>query len=182
MTMPPITIACPAWVDEVVDWEKGYQGDEELMRVAVALARENVLREKGGGFGALVVERESGRPVAAGVNLVLGTGNSVLHAEITAIMMAHVRLGSRDLGGHELVTSCEPCAMCLGATLWSGVSRLVTGATRDDATAAGFDEGPVFDASYAYLRDRGIEIARGILRAEASEVLKLYRERGGEVY
>jgi tRNA(Arg) A34 adenosine deaminase TadA len=182
MTMPRITIACPAWVDEIVDWERGYKGDEELMRVAVALARENVLREKGGGFGALIVERGSGRPVAAGVNLVLGASNSVLHAEITAIMMAHTRLGSRDLAGHELVTSCEPCAMCLGATLWSGVSRLVAGATRADATAAGFDEGPVFDASYAYLRDRGIEITRGVLHAEASDVLSLYRERGGEVY
>ena len=182
MTLPVIMMEFPAWIGEVVDWERGYRGDEERMRGAIALARENVVREKGGGFGALVIDRRDGRPAGAGVNLVLGTGISVLHAEITAIMMAHARLGPRDLGDYELVTSCEPCAMCLGATLWSGVSRLVCGAAREDALAVGFDEGPVFEASYDYLRERGVELARGILRQEASAVLRLFRERGGEVY
>ncbi|HEX7024878.1 MAG TPA: hypothetical protein VF187_08680, partial [Gemmatimonadales bacterium] len=83
---------------------------------------------------------------------------------------------------HELVTSCEPCAMCLGAILWSGVTRVVMGASRQDATALEFEEGPVFPESYRYLESRGIEIVREVLRAEARAVLELYRERGGTIY
>ncbi len=66
--------------------------------------------------------------------------------------------------------------------LWSGVRRLVYGATPEDASGAGFDEGPVFPASHAYLRERGIEIVGGVLREEARAVLTMYVERGGEVY
>jgi tRNA(Arg) A34 adenosine deaminase TadA len=72
--------------------------------------------------------------------------------------------------------------MCLGATLWSGVRGLVCGATRDDAIAVGFDEGPVFAESWAYLERRGVGIRRGVLREEAAAVLQLYRERGGAIY
>jgi len=81
-----------------------------------------------------------------------------------------------------LVSSCEPCAMCLGATLWSGVTGLVCGATREDAMAVGFDEGPVFAESWAYLEGRGVRTTRGVLRAEAAAVLELYRASGGPIY
>jgi tRNA(Arg) A34 adenosine deaminase TadA len=102
-------------------------------------------------------------------------------------MMAQRRLGSfslaaPDLPAHELVTSCEPCAMCLGATLWSGVKRVVCGAGRDDATRLNFEEGPVFPQSYRYLEDRGIEIVRNVLREEAKEVMELYRAGKGQIY
>src|SRR3954462_5000499 len=86
------------------------------------------------------------------------------------------------LPDHELVTSCEPCAMCLGATLWSGVRRLVYGATREDAARLQFDEGPVFPESYRYLESRGIEVVRGVLRDEAAEVLERYRAKSGPIY
>jgi tRNA(Arg) A34 adenosine deaminase TadA len=128
-----------------------------------------------------------GALVAIGVNSVTRLCNSVLHAEVMAIMLAQRRVGSftldgRDHAAHALVTSCEPCAMCLGATLWSGARRLVCGATREDATALGFDEGPVFPESYAYLESRGIAVARGVLREQAAAVLELYRRSGGPIY
>jgi tRNA(Arg) A34 adenosine deaminase TadA len=72
--------------------------------------------------------------------------------------------------------------MCLGALLWSGVGRVVTGATGDDARSAGFDEGPVFPESYAYLERRGVEFVRGVRRDEARAVLESYVQRGGTVY
>jgi tRNA(Arg) A34 adenosine deaminase TadA len=185
--MSPLEIAPPAWLEDLVEWERAYDSDEERMRLVVALARENVLRQSGGPFGAAVFEARAGRVVAAGVNSVTRLGNSVLHAEVVAIMLAQHRVASFTLAGpdlprHELVTSCEPCAMCLGATLWSGVRRLVCGAAREDATALGFDEGPVFDASYEHLRARGIAVERGVLRREAAAVLELYRDRGGPIY
>lgn len=157
------------------------------MDLVIRLARENVLRDCGGPFGAAIFERDSGRLVAVGVNSVERLHNSLLHAEAVAIMFAQARCGcytlsAAGLPGHELYTSCEPCAMCLGALLWAGVRRIVCGASRDDAARIGFDEGPVFPASYAYLSDRGIEIVRGVRADEARAVLALYSQRGGLVY
>ena len=68
--------------------------------------------------------------------------------------------------------------MCLGATLWSGVSRIVCGATKDDAQAIGFDEGPVYESSYAHLESCGVSVDRNVMREEARSVLNLYAERG----
>jgi tRNA(Arg) A34 adenosine deaminase TadA len=174
-------------VDEVVDWKRRFVSDADKMRLAIAVARENVRRDSGGPFGAAVLERETGRVVAVGMNRVVPLNNCVLHGEIVAFMMAQQRVGSYTLkvpGGpaHELVTSCEPCAMCLGATLWSGVVRLLCGAGRDDATRLGFEEGPVFPESYRYLEQHGIEIVRNVMREEARAVLEMYRESGGQVY
>ncbi|HEU5041109.1 MAG TPA: nucleoside deaminase, partial [Gemmatimonadales bacterium] len=182
-----LAVGPPPWLAELVEWDRCYEGDTTRMRLAIALARENVVRELGGPFGAVVFDAERGRVVAAGVNSVTRLTSSMLHAEVVALMLAQHRLGSFTLAApgfprHELVTSCEPCAMCLGATLWSGVRRLVCGATRDDAVAVGFDEGPVFPQSYAYLEARGIAVTRGVLREEGREVLELYRRLGGPIY
>ena len=185
--MQALTIELPAWLDEVVDRDRAYRTDEERMRLAIALSRENVLRDMGGPFGAAVFESESGRLVSAGTNLVVRHRNSTLHAEMVALMVAEREVRSHTLAGpdlprHELVTSCDPCAMCLGAALWSGVRRIAAGAMREDAVAYGFDEGPVFPESYAYLERRGITITRGLVRSEAKAVLELYRARGGRPY
>jgi tRNA(Arg) A34 adenosine deaminase TadA len=177
----------PSWVDDVVDWKRRYATDDDRMRLAIAVARENVVRDTGGPFGAVIVERDSGRVVAVGMNSVVRLNNSTLHGEIVAFMMAQQRVGSYTLnapGGptHDMYTSCEPCAMCLGATLWSGVKRVVYGAAREDAARLEFDEGPVFEASYAYLEERGIEVDGPLLRNEARDVLELYRARSGKIY
>ena len=180
------SITGPDWVDDAVDWNRVYPGDTDRMRLAIELARQNVLQRTGGPFGAAIFETESGRLVSIGVNSVLRLNNSVIHAEMLAIMLGEARLGSYSLQAsgieHELVTSCDPCAMCLGAVLWSGVRRLVAGASRDDAAAINFDEGPVFPESYAYLESRGIAITRGVLRTEAAGVIDLYRRQGGPIY
>jgi tRNA(Arg) A34 adenosine deaminase TadA len=177
----------PDWVATEVDWKRTYDSDEDRMSLAVSLSRENVRRGDGGPFGAAIFERATGRLVSVGVNSVVRLSNCTLHGEMVAFMTAQARLGSFTLGGpgvpeHELFTSCEPCAMCLGATLWSGVRRLAYGASRDDAIAVGFDEGPVYPESYEYLRERGIAIDGPILRDEARGVLDLYRAQAGPIY
>jgi tRNA(Arg) A34 adenosine deaminase TadA len=182
-----LRIGPPDWVERAVKWDGLYSTDEDRMRLAIHLARENVVQRTGGPFGAAVFRLPEGTPLAVGVNSVTRLANSVLHAEIMAIMLAQQRLGSFTLDtgpaeAHALVTSCEPCAMCLGATLWSGVRRLVCGATREDATDLGFDEGPVFPESYTYLESRGIAVVRGIRRRDAAEVLELYERSGGQIY
>ena len=185
--LPEIHVAYPAWVTTRVDWTATYGGDHERMRLAIALSRWNVEARTGGPFGAAVFERDTGRLVAVGMNLVVPLRNSSLHGEMVAFMMAQARVGSYTLAGqgmpvHELATTCEPCAMCLGATLWSGVRRVICGATRADAVRLAFDEGPVFEASYAYLAERGVEVVRGVLSEEAAEVLALYRATSGVIY
>ena len=72
--------------------------------------------------------------------------------------------------------------MCLGAALWSGITRLVFGASGQDVRNLGFDEGPVFPQSHQYLSERGIGIEGGLLRAEACRVLERYRELQGPLY
>lgn len=182
-----IQIEYPNWIAQQLDWERPYRTPQERMRLAIELARENVSKGTGGPFGAAVFESQTGRLISVGVNVVVSQQNSILHAEITALMMAHQRLHSFTLKAdpkteYELVTSCEPCAMCLGAMLCSGVRRVVCGARREDALELGFDEGPVFPESYEYLEARGIEFVRNICRMEARAVLDLYVQRGGIIY
>jgi len=157
------------------------------MRLAIDVSRMNVDRGDGGPFGAAIFESESGRLVAVGMNSVVRHNNCALHGEMVAFMMAQRRLGSftlnsPELPAHELYTSCEPCAMCLGATLWSGVRRLVFAAAREDAMRLNFDEGPVFPDSYRYLETRGIEIVRNLLRDEARAVIDAYQAKNGKIY
>jgi len=174
-------------VGEVIAGREVFPTLDDRMRLAISLSSENVVRKTGGPFGAAIFERDSGRLVAVGANSVTRHNNCTLHGEMVAFMMAQARLGNFSLGApgmpaHELVTSCEPCAMCLGAILWSGVARVVCGAARQDATELKFEEGPVFPESYQYLEARGIEILHGVLRLEARAVLELYRAQGGEIY
>ncbi|HEV8599441.1 MAG TPA: nucleoside deaminase [Gemmatimonadales bacterium] len=184
---PKVQVEYPRWTDSVADWDRSYGSDEERMRLAIAVARANVEHGTGGPFGAAIFEARSGRLVAIGMNSVVRLNNCTLHAEMVAFMMAQQRVGSFTLNApqlpvHELFTSCEPCAMCLGATLWSGVQRVVYGAAREDASLLKFEEGPVFPESYAYLEERGLAIVRNVLREEARTVLNLYRAKGGKIY
>jgi tRNA(Arg) A34 adenosine deaminase TadA len=187
MTQRTVQVDYPDWVRGTIAWDAVYRTDEERVRLAIAVSRENVERETGGPFGAAVFESDSGRLVAVGMNSVVRLNNCTLHGEMVAFMMAQARLQSFTLNAphlpaHELVTSCEPCAMCLGATLWSGVRRLVYAAGREDAARLRFDEGPVFPESYHYLEERGISIVRNVLRDEAVAVLEEYRARKGTIY
>jgi tRNA(Arg) A34 adenosine deaminase TadA len=183
-----VQVAYPDWVAQAVDWSRPIVTVEERMRLAITLSRLNVERGTGGPFGAAIVERDSGRLVAVGMNSVVRLHNCTLHGEMVAFMMAQQRLGSFTLAApgmpaHELVTSCAPCAMCLGAILWSGVKRVVCGAAREDATRLGFEEGPVFfPQSYRYLEERGVTIVHDICRDEARGVLEYYRKNKGTIY
>ncbi len=178
--------ALPAWVDEVMD-DRRHAEPEDQVLFAVDLAKRNVDAGTGGPFGAAVFEIESGRLVAAGVNLVVPTNSAIAHAEIVAIALAGQAVGNFDLGAEglpamALACSCEPCAMCFGAVPWSGVRRLMTGARDSDARAIGFDEGPKMSGWRSQLEARGIEVIVDVERDEAARVLANYAAAGGRVY
>ncbi|GAA0361144.1 nucleoside deaminase [Bowmanella denitrificans] len=181
-----LEISLPDWVMRIPDWAATYSGDNAKMALAIELAAQNVQRHSGGPFGSAIFDANSHQLIAVGVNQVMAAKNSCLHGEMMAIMLAQRRLDtfclSAEDGQYELFTSCEPCAMCLGAVLWSGVKRLVCAATGEDARAIGFDEGPVFEASYAYLKNTGVDIVRELQRDKARQVLDDYLAKGGTIY
>jgi tRNA(Arg) A34 adenosine deaminase TadA len=184
MTLPKsVTFALPDWVLNELDLEAPRRGDEQRMQLALELGRRNV--EHGGGpFGAVVYERESGKIVAPGMNLVMPQASSLLHAEIVALMFAQARLGSYTLscGDYELFASSEPCVQCLGACHWAGLSRLVCGAPVQLAEAAGFEEGPRDPRWKEQLQARGTAVLTGVSAAAAGEVLSRYAAQGGFRY
>jgi tRNA(Arg) A34 adenosine deaminase TadA len=182
MTTSRITLEIPAWVDEVVaGFSAPLVDDDARMALTVRLSRENVARG-GGPFGGTVFAED--RLLSAGVNLVLGTGFSIAHAEIVALMRAQAALGQSSLNPPPLTlfASTEPCCQCFGALVWAGVKRLVCGATTADAEAVGFDEGPKPPAWSDVLEQRGIVVSLGLRRADAQAVLAEYVARGGPIY
>jgi tRNA(Arg) A34 adenosine deaminase TadA len=159
----------------------------DRMRFAIQLAQTNIIADSGGPFGAAVFETRTGRLIAVGVNVVEPTNCSLAHAEMVALANAHQALGHFDLGAPglsrlELVTSCEPCAMCFGAIMWSGVRKVTCGARESDATAIGFDEAPKPKHWVAALKRRGISVVQDVCRSEAIAVFRLYQQTGGGIY
>lgn len=138
--------------------------DEELLREAIELARERMLAGAGGPFGAIVAR--DGWPIAKGWNGVTTLLDPTAHAEVVAIRRACNLLGTFRLDGCTLFTSCEPCPMCLAAAYWARVSRIVFGAGRDDAAAAGFDDAFIYDEIGLPYEARSIRITQ-MLRDEA---------------
>lgn len=177
----------PSWARDLLGPDQRFPTPSERMELAVELSRRNVAEKTGGPFGAAVFDLATFRPLAVGVNLVTPTSSAAAHAEVVAICLAGQAVGNYDLGvgagsPTELVTSCSPCAMCLGAVPWSGVSSLVIAAREEDARSIGFDEGNRPPDWIDGLRRRGIEVTEDVLRAEAVEVLREYVSQGGVVY
>lgn len=183
-------IALPPWMAAFVrHWLREHGAMlatfDDRMRLAVALSAENVRQTTGGPFGAVVVEEGSGRLVGVGVNLVMRLQVSTAHAEIVALSLAQAAVHSWNLGSAgsmQLVTSCEPCAMCFGAVPWSGVSSVICGARKQDAQAAGFDEGDKPENWVATLQRRGIKVILDIQRDAAARVLQNYARDEGVIY
>lgn len=159
---------------------------EARMRYVLELVAANIDQATGGPFAAAVFDRDSHELIASGVNLVMPSCCSSAHAEIVALSRAQQRLGSFDLARgarrYELVSSTDPCAMCLGAIPWSGVTALLCGATDSDARAAGFDEGDKPPEWQARLRARGIAVTTEVARQAAAALLARYAAQGGPIY
>lgn len=115
---------------------------EELMLRAIALAERNASSVTGGPFGAVVVK--DGKVIAEASNTVTVDNDPTAHAEVNAIRKACAALGTFDLSGCELYTSCEPCPMCLAACYWAHIDKVYYAADREDAAAAGFDDSDIY--------------------------------------
>jgi tRNA(Arg) A34 adenosine deaminase TadA len=112
------------------------------MRKAIALSIENI-KNGGGPFGAVIVK--DGKIIATGVNRVTANTDPTAHAEVNAIRKASKKLGTFDLAGCDIYTSCEPCPMCLGAVYWAHIDKMYYGNTKADAKNIGFDDSFIYD-------------------------------------
>ena len=116
-------------------------GHEDFMRQAIDLAVENI-KNGGGPFGAVIVK--DGKVVATGANRVTANNDPTAHAEVSAIRAACTKLGTFDLSGCVIYTSCEPCPMCLGAIYWAHIDKIYYGANQYDAAKIDFDDSFIY--------------------------------------
>lgn len=184
-----ISASLPDWtVSELARLPAVMPTLEERMANVIRFSRLNFERGTGGPFAAGVFERDSGRMVVIGVNRVMPSGMSSMHAEVMTISVAQKILGHYDLGApglpaYQLVVNWRPCVMCFGATLWSGIRSLaIAGSGPELEQITGFDEGPITPAWQDELKKRGIELTDNVLKAEAVEVFKAFRDSGATVY
>ncbi len=135
----------------------------ELMQHAIALSVENTA--KGGGpFGAVIAK--GGEIIATGVNQVTTQCDPTAHAEVNAIRAAARQLGTYNLSGCEIYTSCEPCPMCLGAIYWARLDKLYYAGTKHDAKEAGFDDSFIYDEFLLAPSQRALK-SEALLRTDA---------------
>lgn len=183
------TLSLPDWaVEENKQLPERLPTLEDRMAAVIRFSRLNFERGTGGPFAAGVFERDSGRPVVIGVNRVMASNCSSAHAEVMTLSLAQKMLGTWDLGGaglpvYQFVVNWRPCAMCFGATLWSGIRSLViAGSGPELEQITGFDEGPVHPDWERELAKRGIELVNNVLTYEAVKVYRDFAASGNFVY
>jgi guanine deaminase len=153
------------------------QSEQDFMQLAIRLATENV-RSGGGPFGAVVAR--NGEIVATGVNRVTAENDPTAHAEVNAIREACRALGTFQLPGCVLYTSCEPCPMCLGAIYWVRLDSVYYGNTCHDAAEVGFDDSLIYEELKTPHGDRKLPMVR-LLPETAIESFRLWAQHQSKI-
>lgn len=147
------------------------------MELAVELSIDNI--QKGGGpFGAVIVK--DGEIIAASANSVVPSHDPTAHAEINAIREATRKLGTHDLSGCDIYTSCEPCPMCLGAIYWARISRLYYANSKDDAGKIGFDDSFIYSEIVRPYQQRKLSTIR-MNNTKAIEAFKIWEDKEDKI-
>lgn len=148
--------------------------ETQFMDEAVRLSLQNMQTGEGGPFGAVVVK--DGIIISRGNNQVLKTNDPTAHAEVVAIREACKVLGTFQLEGCELYTSCEPCPMCLGAIYWSRPTKVYYANTRQDAAEIGFDDAFIYQEINIPFEKRQIPMVH-LHHPQAIQVFKQWAEK-----
>lgn len=155
-----------------------HKAEKKYMRQAIKLSAEKMAEGFGGPFGAVIVK--DGQVVAEGFNQVTTNNDPTAHAEVVAIRQACQALGTFDLGGCEIYTSCEPCPMCLSAIYWARLDRIYYANSRDDAAKIGFDDEFLYREVCTPIAQRSIPTSR-ILAEEAAVAFKAWEEKEDKI-
>lgn len=148
--------------------------EEKFMLEAIALSKQGITNNEGGPFGCVIVKDDI--IIGRGNNKVTSTNDPTAHAEVVAIRDACKNLGTFQLNGCEVYTSCEPCPMCLGAIYWARPTVIYYANNREDAAKIGFDDSMIYDEMKAEICDRKIPI-KALGREEAMLVFKEWIEK-----
>ena len=149
---------------------------DELMRRAIALSEESV-KNGGGPFGAVIAR--NGEIVAEASNRVTLDHGPTAHAEVSAIRLAAQRLGTFNLSGCDIYTSCEPCPMCLGAIYWARLDNIYYANNRKDAAHIGFDDDFIYNELALNPAERTKRMQL-LLPDEAINAFKMWEEKEGK--
>lgn len=148
--------------------------DELYLKLAIEFAQKGMDNDSGGPFGCVIVK--NGEVIGHGYNQVTSSNDPTAHAEIIAIRNACKALGSFQLDGCVLYTSCEPCPMCLGAIYWARPERIVYACSREDAAAIGFDDDFIYREIPLPLTERRIKTTQ-LMQEEGRMVMNLWNEK-----
>jgi len=151
---------------------------EKLMREAIRLSRENVI--KGGGPFAAIITNKKGEIISSGVNKVTISNDPTAHAEVNAIRNACAKLKTFDLQGLEIFSSCEPCPMCLGAIYWAHLDKLYYANSKYDAQNIGFDDSFIYDEIELNPSERKL-VTESLLRDEAIKVFQEWETKDDKI-
>jgi len=152
--------------------------EEKFMKEAIALSNTGICNNEGGPFGCIVVKGDE--IVGRGHNKVTSTNDPTAHAEIVAIRDACKNLGTFQLEGCEIYTSCEPCPMCLGAIYWSRPAVIYYANTRNDAAAIGFDDSMIYDEINTHINDRKIPVIN-LGREDAQKIFMEWQHKKDKI-
>ena len=151
------------------------------MKLAAQEADRTMKENLGGPFGAAVIDRE-GNIISIASNTVLGDNDPTAHAEVNAIRKACTELGTYDLTNYILYTTAHPCPMCLGATIWANIKRVVYGAEPVDADEIGFRDDFVYHFIEDGMADPEILELKGQDREIGKDLFAEYRDMGKVIY
>ena len=151
---------------------------EDYMKKAIDAARRGSRRGQTP-FGACIVM--GSEVVSTAHNEVWLRNDITAHAEIRAIQKACKELGTIDLSGCEIYSTCEPCPMCFSACHWARISKIVFGASIEDAQKAGFRELTISNDEMKSLgKDDDIEVKGGFMREENVKLFELWASQKGK--
>ena len=150
-----------------------------FMKIAKDCASHGMTKGEGGPFGVVITDKD-GNIIAQGNNMVLANNDPTAHAEVTVIREACKKLGTYDLSGYILYTSCEPCPMCLSAIIWANIKTVYYGCTREDAGNIGFRD----DAIYEYLEGKKKDLLelKQLDRDDCIALFEEYKKDGKTIY
>lgn len=150
---------------------------EYFMQEAIRLSEDSV-KNGGGPFGAIIVK--NGKIISKGSNNVTKNCDPTAHAEITAIRNAAKNLGTFDLSGCEIYTSCEPCPMCLGAIYWAHIEKMYYGNTKTDAQHIGFDDSFIYEEIELTPENRKLKSER-LMSKEAIKAFIMWEKKEDKI-
>lgn len=153
-------------------------GNHDFMREAIRLSVENVELGNGGPFGAVIVK--DGEIIARGANQVTSSNDPTAHAEVVAIRTACEVLGTFQLDGCEIYSSCEPCPMCLGAIYWARPDRIYFANTKEDAKEIYFDDQFIYEEIERPIAERKL-FTQQMMRDEAIVAFQKWSDSTGKI-